>query len=171
MQGIGCELGGVALAHAEAAELGGDLAGADTRGVKQLALAHEADDGAAGGDHSAAATRVETGVTDARDGTVRVDRERDADQIAAGGSAGGRGECGLRGVTAPTGAFEMTGQLLCARAHRASVGLGVASFVDRLFDREGGRQAGDDRRLAALADEQQRRRAEHLHAAGDRAER
>ena len=64
VQGVGGELGGVALGGDEPAELLGDLVGADARGVEQRGVAQQRDDRAAGCDRGAAAAGVEAGVGD-----------------------------------------------------------------------------------------------------------
>src|SRR5581483_10780570 len=92
VQGVGGELGGVALGGVQAAELGGDLPGPHTSGVQQGGAAHERDGGAPDGDRGAAAGGVEAGVADRAAGAVGVERERDPDQVPAGGAAGGAGE-------------------------------------------------------------------------------
>ena len=99
------------LAGAQPAELRRDLGGADARGVEQRGAAHERDGGAAGGDRGAAAAGVEAGVSDAAVGAVRVERDREADQIAAGRAAGRAGERVVGRVPAPERVFEMVGQL------------------------------------------------------------
>ncbi len=71
------------------------------RGVEQGRARDEGYRGAAGGDGGAAAARVEAGVEDPPVGAVRVDREGDADQIAARGAAGSAG-VGVRGRVAPS---------------------------------------------------------------------
>ena len=117
VQRVGRELGGVALGGAQPAELGRDALGADARGVEQRGATHERDGGAAGGDDSAAAAGVEAGVEDASVGALRVERDREADQIAAGRAACRAGYGIIGHVTAPEGVFEMVDQLLGGCIH------------------------------------------------------
>ena len=150
VQRVGGELGGVALGGAQPAELRARSRRRRSARRRAAGAAQQRDDGAAGGDRRAAAARVEARVGDRALRAVRIERERDADQIAAGGAAGGARD-GVRGhVPAPVRAFEMACELLGARDHpsecrgRASVrGLGVPRFGDRLLDREGVGEAGD----------------------------
>jgi hypothetical protein len=107
VQRVGGELGGVALGVAEPAELGGDLLGSDAGGVEQWRATKQADGGAAGGDRGAATARVEAGVGDRAVAAVGVERERDPDQVAAGGATGGAGAGAVRRVPAPERSFEV----------------------------------------------------------------
>jgi hypothetical protein len=107
VQGVGGELGGVALGDAEATELGGDLLGPDAGGVEQRRATKQADGGAAGGDRGAAAARVEAGVGDRAVGAVGVEGERDPDQVAAGGATGGAGAGAIRRVATAERSFEV----------------------------------------------------------------
>ncbi len=107
VQRVGGELGGVALGRAEAAELGGDLLGTDARGVQQGAVAQQRDHGAAGRDRGAAAGGVEACVGQP---PVRVERKRDADQIAAGGSARGTRVRARGRVPAPVWSLQVFGE-------------------------------------------------------------
>jgi hypothetical protein len=82
VQRVGDEIGGVQLASAQAAELGGDPRRADPGGVQQAGALDELHGGAAGGEHRAAARGVEAGRRHPR----AVDRQREAHEVAAGGA-------------------------------------------------------------------------------------
>ena len=62
MERIGCELGGVELAGAEAAKLGRDLTGTHARRFEDRPAAHERHRGATRGERGAAALALEAGV-------------------------------------------------------------------------------------------------------------
>ena len=79
VQRVGGEVDRVALARAEAPQLGVQLAGAHARGVQQWAPGHQRDGGAARGDHGAAARRLEAD----RRHPLTVQRDPHADLIAA----------------------------------------------------------------------------------------
>src|ERR1019366_4427582 len=100
---------------AQPAELAGDLARADPRCVEQRGPAQQRHDSAAGCDGGTAAARVEPRVEDAPVGILAVERERDADQIAAGGAARSAGTGVVGHMPSAQRAFEMAAQLL--RAH------------------------------------------------------
>ena len=146
VQGIGGELGGVALGGAEPAELRFDLLGADPRGLEQRDAADQADGGAAGGDRRAAATRVEAGIEDPAGGAALIDasemRTRSpqaappaAPVCASGGMwprRSGRSRC----------CCKLSEALLTLPSLRL---LGPFDFLDGLADRESVGQAGQAR--------------------------
>ncbi len=105
MQRVGRELGCVALGWAQSAELRRDAAGADACGIEQRGATHKPDGGAAGGDDGAAAAGVEAGVNDVAVGAVRVERHRQADQIAASRATCRAGDRVVGHVTAPERVF------------------------------------------------------------------
>ena len=76
VQRVGRQFGGVQLSRREAAQLGGDLARPDPRRVEQRRAAHQLDGRRAGGDHRAAAGRLEAGVDHASASTRRSTRIR-----------------------------------------------------------------------------------------------
>lgn len=96
MQRVRSQIGGVQLAGREAAELSRYLSGPDTRRVEDVAATEESDGGAAGGDDRPAARRVEAGIAHA----LPFHRERDADEVTAGGTAG-RARAGAGYIVAP----------------------------------------------------------------------
>ena len=112
MQRVGGELGGVALGHAQSAELAAissaPICAATSSGVPRAAGRR----GAARGDRRAAAAGVKAGVEDPPV-AVAVQRERNADQIAARGSAGRASVRARRGVPAPERSFQMRHQARC----------------------------------------------------------
>ena len=117
VQRVGCQLGSVALCGAEAAELGRDLIGPDARRVEQRRPPEHPDDSTAGGDARTAAARVGAGVGDPPEIAGGIERERDADEIAAGGASGRAGVSVGGRVPAPVGAFEMARQLAGTVVH------------------------------------------------------
>src|ERR1700683_5206318 len=82
----------MALGCAETSKLIGYLVCADARGTQQGRAAQQAHRGAAGRQGGPAAAGVKAGVGDPTVGTVGVDRDRDTNEVAAGGTAGGAGE-------------------------------------------------------------------------------
>ncbi len=84
-QRVGGQLGGMQLARAEAAELGGDLFRADRCRFQDVAASHQRHRGAAGGGGGAAAVGVEAGVAH----PFAVDAHAEAQRVAAGDAAGG----------------------------------------------------------------------------------
>jgi hypothetical protein len=106
----------MALGGTQATELPGDVPRADARRVQQRCVAEQADSRASGRERRSTATRVEADVIDPPLAAVRVDRERDADQVAAGRASGGPGEAALGRVPAAERTFEMVAELL-ARSH------------------------------------------------------
>ena len=72
VQRVGRQVGGVELAGAQPAELGGDRRAAHARRLEERRAAHELDRGARGGDRRPAARGLEPGVGD----PVAVDRDR-----------------------------------------------------------------------------------------------
>ena len=112
-QGVGRQVGGVELARAQAAQLGGDRGAADAGGVQDARAADQLDRGAGGGDRRAAAARLEARVRDA----VALDGDREPHEVAAGGAAG-RAVEGARGlVAAPARVAQVVGEALVG--HRA----------------------------------------------------
>ena len=98
VQRVGGELGRVALGGAQPAELLRDLLGADARRVAAAGAPRTRPTTALPAAIArAAAARVEARVGDPPVGAVGIERERDADQIAAGRAARRAGE-GVRGV-------------------------------------------------------------------------
>ena len=91
MQGVGGELGGVALGRRQAAERGVDLVDPDSRRRQDRLAVDHLGGGGGRGAHRAAALGVEA---DRRDPAV-LDRERDPREVAAGGAPGGAGEGAL----------------------------------------------------------------------------
>ncbi len=87
MQGVGGQLGRVALGGDQAAERGGHVFGRDARRVQQRPVLDQLDDGAAGGADGAAALGVEAGLRDA----VALHSNRHAHEVTAGGAARGAG--------------------------------------------------------------------------------
>ena len=87
MQGVGRQRGGVTLGRDQAAERCGDVVRCHPRGVEKGLSLHELDHGAAGRPRGATALGVEARLGDA----IPLDAHRHADQIAAGGAAGGAG--------------------------------------------------------------------------------
>ena len=87
-----------------------DRLGADQGRVQQGRAAQQRDDRTAGRDRGAAAAGVEAGVEDAPVGAVGVERERDADQIAARRPARGAGVRAGGGVPARERSFEVLDQ-------------------------------------------------------------
>ena len=146
--------------------------GADPRRLQQRSVTQQRDDGAARGDRRATAARVETRVCDAVVRVLGVERQRDADQIAAGRPAGGARVRAVGDMPACERSFEMLGKACCADT-RSSVRVLArrAGFVDGLLDREGVGEAGEHGRLAVGVDDQDRRRLGDLDGIGDRAER
>ena len=89
VEGIRGELRGVALCGAQPAELCGEILRAEPRGVKQGNAPDAGHGGAPGGEHGAAAARVEAGVGDDAVGAVGVEGDREAYEVPARRSAGG----------------------------------------------------------------------------------
>ncbi len=110
VQRVGGELDGVALGRGQPSELPRDRLGADQGRIQQGRVAQQRDDRTAGRDRGAAAARVEAGVEDAPVGSVGVECERDADQIAARRPARGAGVRAGGGVPARERAFEVLDQ-------------------------------------------------------------
>ncbi len=114
---VGRELGGMPLGGAEPAELQRDLIGADARRLEQRRSPHQRDDGAPRCDRRAAAVGVKARRGDPALAAVLLQAQRDADQIAARGSAGGAGERALGALPAAERVFQMVCQVLPAYAH------------------------------------------------------
>ena len=96
-QRVGGELGGVQLARAQPAELGGDLGGPDPSGLEQRPAAHERDGGAPGGGRCATARRLEARVGYG----FAVDADREPHPVAARAAADGhRNGAGRQAIVA-----------------------------------------------------------------------
>ncbi len=117
MQRISRQLGCVALGGAEPAQLLCYLLRADPRGCQQRASAQQANGRAASCNARPAAARVEAGILDAPLRAMRVDGERDANQIAARRPAGGTGEGVRWRMPPPERPFEVVDQLLASAPH------------------------------------------------------
>ena len=87
VEGVGGELGGVALRGDEPAERRGDVVGRDPSRLEERPALDQLDERAAGGDERAAAARVEAGLGDA----IAVHAHGHAHEVAACGAPGGTG--------------------------------------------------------------------------------
>ena len=121
VQRVGGQVGRVQLARREPAELAGDRARPDARGVEHRRARHERDDRRARGDHRAAARGLEAGLGHPR----AVDPDPDGHEVAARGAAGGSHESAGGHVPLPLREIQMLGEAL--GAHAPSVGAARSS--------------------------------------------
>jgi hypothetical protein len=106
VQGVGGQLGGVALGRHEAAEGGGHVIRRHERGAKEWRALDQLDGGAGGRPSGSAARRLEPGLHH----PVAFDADRELDQVAAGGAAGCTLMGSARECPLAVGVIEMLGQ-------------------------------------------------------------